>query len=158
MDLWVEPADERKPVWPVSGRIRVDAACLQALEHALVESDPQVLGVDSRLSKARDEVWKRRRDQVEPVQHLEPRRTACDLADDKSPLGAQGVQLLAAEEPQVLEVDHLGIELRELLARDAMEKARARRRSEARRQPGRQSTEGSGPVLARPRASEPRGS
>ena len=88
-----------------------------------------------------------------PRRSVEAGRRARDLADHQPALRAQRVELLAPEEPQVLEVDDLGVELRDL--RRARSRWRKRERA-ADAEPGRERSRSAGrsaprPVLAAPR-------
>jgi len=63
------------------------------------------------------------RQQVEPAQGALGGKAARDLAGYEPPVSAQRVEILILEEPEVLEVDDLRIELANLLESDPAQQA-----------------------------------
>ncbi len=144
----VDAADEDDGMRPLA--VRVDV-----VEHPGVEPEWQVLRVEPGLAQPRHEVRERRGHEVELGGTRVARRLRAELGRDADAAPPHRRELGRLEEPEVLEVDDVGLERLDLGACDPVQDAVARQQPGGAGQPrGPGERSEPQPVLARPRELE----
>jgi len=126
--VWIQAPDEGDRMWTVVSRTTGNPTSLQPIQNALVETDPEVLGLDLVPTEQFDVMRKRRRDQVEHSKAPPGWQRACDLSYEEAGMPAQRPKLSRAEEGRVLYVDDVRLIVTNLLERDLAEQHRSCKR------------------------------